>query len=118
MNFKTHTIGRGVAGEGMISTQLILTGHLIATCPFRCVLDARSALKRLDMYKYLFIVGERVCIAFGDVSLMNHSYDPNARLTWDFNTELVRAFAVRDIEPHTEIFHYYANVDEYDEDLV
>jgi SET domain-containing protein len=98
-------------GRGVFAQQKILKGELIQTAPV--VVIPPEQVKLIDQtilgdYYYDW-ENESIAIAFGLVSLFNHSYNPNAYYIKKFAEREVAYIAWRDIEAGEEITANYNN---------
>lgn len=101
-------------GRGLFAAAPIQQGTLIATYPI-LVLSTEDAarVKQTRLYHYVFHVDEtedggvRTAVAFGDISMCNHSQDANASFLLDAGAQTIALKAVRDILPDEEILIDY-----------
>ncbi len=102
-------------GRGVFTAQPIPQDTTIELAPV-ILLDAADTALIHDsrLHDYYFLWGEEgSAIALGYGSLYNHSSQPNADFEMEFEDELIRFFAARDIEAGEEILICYT--DESDE---
>lgn len=101
-------------GRGLYAAVPIPSGTVIGTYPL-LILSAEDTerLKATRVYHYVFFVDEtpegavRAAVAFGPISMCNHSRDACARFTVDSITATVTLAAARDIAAGEEILIDY-----------
>lgn len=105
-------------GRGVFAQQLIRQGEIFERAPV-IVLPAREwdQLERTVLFNYCYGWGEDFALALGVGSLYNHSYQPNAVYTRNFDEQIMEYVALRDINPDEEITINY-NCDPHDLDPV
>ncbi|MFT4061261.1 MAG: SET domain-containing protein-lysine N-methyltransferase [Edaphocola sp.] len=67
---------------------------------------ARLHLDQTTLHDYIFewgAAGDQCCVAWGYVSLYNHSYNANCEYFMDFDTHLISIKTVRSIAPGEEL---------------
>lgn len=101
--------GRGLFAEGPIAE-----GALIGVYPLLILdPDDTERLKATRLYHYVFYVDEtadgavRCAVAFGEISMCNHSPSANAGFEVDAAAQAVTLIALTDIAPGTEILIDY-----------
>ena len=95
-----------VHGRGVFATEPIAAGTLVDASPVLVIpSDDWEALTGTAVDGYLWGWGEEgnAAIAFGIVSLVNHSYAPNCRYQHDLDAEVVELLALRDIAVGEEL---------------
>ncbi len=95
------------AGRGVFTTDVIENGSVIEICPV-IVLSAGDMAKihETHLHDYYFIWGEQqdqAAIALGYGSLYNHSDNPNADFTLDYENEQIIIECISDIGEGEEI---------------
>jgi hypothetical protein len=101
-------------GRGLFASGRIPEGAEIGVYPLLILsTDDTEQLKTTRLYHYVFYVDEtaggavRCAVAFGDISMCNHSVDPNAGFDIDADARTVTLTALSDIAPETEILIDY-----------
>lgn len=91
-------------GRGVFAKQLIRQGEIFERAPV-IVLPAREweSLERTVLFNYCYGWGEDSALALGLGSLYNHSYQPNATYTRNFEEQVIDYRALHDIHPDEEI---------------
>lgn len=111
-------------GRGVFANVKFKTGDTIARSPTWWFDDvAKSLLDRTGLFEYYFVRHDRELnndfaagyVVFGAISLVNHSFNPNAQIFWtDEDTGAwARIVAIKDINVDEEITHRYANISAY-----
>lgn len=103
-------------GRGLYAAMPVPSGTTIGTYPV-LILDAEdtAALKPTRLYHYVFYVDEtadgamRAAVAFGPISMCNHSQTPNAAFSVDPADATVTLIASRDIAAGEEILIDYGD---------
>ncbi|WP_442921241.1 SET domain-containing protein-lysine N-methyltransferase [Mesorhizobium sp. Cs1299R1N1] len=80
-----------------------------------------TLLRRTGLFEYYFVRPEtnnRLIagyVVFGTISVVNHSFSPNAEIVWDDDETgaWISIIALKDIDIDEEITHFYANINEY-----
>lgn len=119
MHVKESTIEG--AGRGVFARCQIPKGATVSECylleiatPEHCI----QTLKDTGVYWWAFRCREgrkdRMTLALGDLTLMNHSDEPNVRIVEDKHGQSLSAIAICDIYRDDEIVHKYMNSGEYD----
>ncbi|MGX5845044.1 SET domain-containing protein-lysine N-methyltransferase [Mesorhizobium sp. ArgA1] len=82
-----------------------------------------TLLRRTGLFEYYFVRPETNTInhliagyvVFGTISIVNHSFTPNAEIVWDDDETgaWISIIALKDIDIDEEITHFYANINEY-----
>ncbi|MDX1291409.1 MAG: SET domain-containing protein-lysine N-methyltransferase [Hyphomonas sp.] len=101
-------------GRGLFAAVSFEAGELIGTCPLLILSeDDTAAIRGTLVHHYVFHVDEnaqgrmRAAVAFGLISMCNHSPDANADFTVDAATQTVTLSARKDIAADTEILIDY-----------
>lgn len=109
-----HVRSSPVHGRGLFASREIRAGGLIGVYPLLILSEADTArLKATRLYHYVFYVDEndagaiRAAVAFGDISMCNHSRDPNAFFNVDPESMEVTLSADRLIAAGDEILIDY-----------
>jgi len=90
-------------GWGVFTKNKIQTGQPIEYCYYYPIC---TKLPEYDIF--VFNVNKQKCFLFGYGCIYNHSYNPNGE--WkllDIEKHIIGLFAIKDIEPHEQIFHNY-----------
>lgn len=102
----TSSMGRGVFTDEPVSS-----GTVVEIAPVIVMGAAeRKLLDQTRLYDYIFEWGDEKdhCImALGYVPMYNHSYQSNCEYEMDYENDLIRIRAVRDIEKGEELFINY-----------
>src|SRR3989442_8819820 len=103
--FRSGTVER--RGRGMFASRKFLKGELIERAPV-IVIDEKQwpSAEKTILSNYAFDWGEHdehAAIAFGYISIYNHSYSPNAQLEQMPDELMMEIIAIKDIEPGQEI---------------
>jgi uncharacterized protein len=103
-----------VHGRGLFAFREISPGHLIGFFPLLILSPEETAkIKQTRLYHYVFYVDEdasgaiRTAVAFGEISMCNHSPKPNAFFEVNAETMEVGLFADRRIAEGEEILIDY-----------
>jgi SET domain-containing protein len=96
-----------LGGRGVFTAEAIPAGSLIEICPV-IVLSKKDCeqIHKTCLYDYYFLWGEEdeaCALALGYGSLYNHSFEPNAEYSPDFETDTFEFLALNDISPGEEI---------------
>ncbi len=101
-------------GRGLFASGRIPKGAEIGVYPLLILgVDDTERLKATRLYHYVFYVDEtpngavRCAVAFGEISMCNHSAHPNAVFEVDVDAQTVTLTALSDIAPDTEILIDY-----------
>jgi SET domain-containing protein len=98
-------------GRGVFTSENIPADTVIEISPV-LVLSAkeRKEVEKTVLYNYIFEWGKKMkkaCVAWGYISVYNHSYNANCEYEMDFVNELMQVKTVRDIEKGEELFVNY-----------
>lgn len=102
---KYHITDIPIKGKGMIALDTIKSDETI------CVCHTVPMSEYPEIWKFLFS-NNGLHLALGDVSWVNHSFKPNAKIKWV--KDAIHLIAVKDIQKKEEITHTYSNIEEYD----
>lgn len=98
-------------GRGVFTSEPIEKGSVIEVAPVLVMgKRERDLLDQTPLYNYIFEWGDnsdQCCVAFGWVSMYNHSYESNCEYDMDYENETISIKAVYDIEAGEEIFINY-----------
>lgn len=101
-------------GRGLYADQPIPVGTVIGVYPILILSEADTArLKGTRLYHYVFYIDEsadgamRAAVAFGPISMCNHSPSANGAFRVDAANETVTLIANRDIAADEEILIDY-----------
>lgn len=101
-------------GRGLFAARTLAAGEVIGTYPLLVLsADEIDALKATRLYHYVFFVDEpepgrvRAAVAFGEISMCNHSGEANAVFSVDAEAETVTLKAAVRVESGTEILIDY-----------
>lgn len=91
-------------GRCVIASEWIRTGALIEVAPVQPLLKPLTWRDPLFDYVFEWKYGNYVeAIAFGVVSLVNHSSAPNASISCNFKNDTIILRAIKEIRPKEEI---------------
>jgi SET domain-containing protein len=103
-------------GRGLYAAQHIPSGTVIGIYPLLILSEADTAqVKGTRLYHYVFYVDEtaegamRAAVAFGPISMCNHSPEANAAFTVDAKDSTVKLSAGTDIAAGAEILIDYGD---------
>ena len=101
-------------GRGLFAAHTLREGEVIGVFPLLILSAAETeAIKKTRLYHYVFYVDEdgtgavRAAVAFGMISMCNHSAHANAAFRVDADGETVTLSARQPIAAHSEIFIDY-----------
>jgi SET domain-containing protein len=101
-------------GRGLFASGRIAAGSVIGVFPLLILSHEDTAhLKATRLYHYVFYVDERpdgaprCAVAFGEISMCNHSPDANAGFEVDADAQTVTLTALTDIASDAEILIDY-----------
>jgi SET domain-containing protein len=104
-------------GRGVFTSEPIPAGTTIEISPV-LVLSAteRKHAEKTELYNYLFEwgkKGKKACVAWGYLSLYNHSYHANCVYEMDMEAELMSIRTTKDIAAGEELYiNYNADADD------
>jgi len=109
-------------GRGVFTIESIPSGAIIEISPVLVLSQKdRAEVEKTILYNYIFewgnTKGQQACIAWGYLSMYNHSYNANCDYEMDLEDEMMRIKTVRDIEKGEELVIYY-NAEPGDETLI
>jgi uncharacterized protein len=97
--------------RGVFTSEPISAGTLIEESPVIVMSkDERAILDKTKLHDYIFEWGEnkdQCCMALGLVAIYNHSYKSNCEYEMDYDNDIIRIHAVRDIKAGEELFINY-----------
>jgi len=104
-------------GRGVFTTEDIASGTIVEISPVLVLpMEDRAFAEKTALFDYIFEWGDdmkQACVAWGYVSLYNHSYRANCEYEMDFESETIRIKTVRDILKGEELFvNYNASADD------
>ena len=109
-------------GRGLFAVRAIEAGQIIAAYPLLILSHEDTATVRSTLlHHYVFYVDEdaagtmRAAVAFGEISMCNHSPKANAEFTVDASAQTVTLSANRSISPGDEILIDY---EEFAEEII
>jgi SET domain-containing protein len=116
-------------GRGIVATQDIAQGTLIEIAPVVSFplqqIKPLPNLHQTEIFKYYFVQpseddqskNQNGYLAFGLVSLLNHTENPNTRINWieDEVGLWSHLIADKEIKMGEEVTMYYGNIDEYND---
>lgn len=111
-------------GRGVFANIPFKAGDLIERAPTWGFDDAAAKfLDHTGLFQYYFVRHDRHLkgdtptgyVVFGLISMVNHSFQPNAHILWSDEASGAWAsiVAIKDIKVGEEITHRYANIDAY-----
>jgi SET domain-containing protein len=97
--------------RGVFTTEPIPKDSLIEICAIiKVPADQLKLLKKTVLYNYYFDWhknGEDAAIVLGYGSLYNHSFQPNAEYSLNYDDETIEIYALRDIDAGEELTFNY-----------
>lgn len=111
-------------GRGVFANLRFKIGDTIARSPtWGFDAAAKNLLDRTGLFEYYFVRHDRQLrndpasgyVVFGLISLVNHSFKPNAQIVWtdEDSGAWARIVAIKDINVDEEITHRYTNIAAY-----
>lgn len=111
-------------GRGVFANIPFRAGDVIERAPTWGFDDAQAKLlDRTRLFEYYFVRDDRHLeesaltgyVIFGFISMVNHSFNPNARIVWtdEESGAWASIVAIRDITVGEEITHQYTNISAY-----
>ncbi len=99
-------------GKGVFTTEPIPSGTIIEISPVLVLSQKdRVEVEKTILYNYIFewgdTKGQQACIAWGYLSMYNHSYNANCDYEMDIENELMRIKTMRNIKKGEELFINY-----------
>lgn len=112
---ETEEKGRGVFTEEQIQPRKVIEiSSVLVMNP-----DERKWVDQTALHDYIFEWGENedeCCVAWGYISLYNHSYKANCEYIMDFESRLITIKTIRKIAPGEELtINYNGDWDKKDE---
>ncbi|MDH2406961.1 SET domain-containing protein-lysine N-methyltransferase [Bradyrhizobium sp. SSUT18] len=116
-------------GRGVFANIPFNVGDVIERAPTWGFDDAAAELlDRTGIFQYYFVRNDRHLqgdsvtgyVVFGFISIVNHSFNPNARIVWadDDSGTWASIVATKDIKIDEEITHRYTNVSAYPDTVI
>jgi len=104
-------------GRGVFAAEPIPANTIIEISPVLVLSAAeRKHAEKTELFNYLFEwgnKGKKACVAWGYLSLYNHSYHANCIYEMDQDAETMSILTIRDIAAGEEIFiNYNAGADD------
>ncbi|MER9250045.1 SET domain-containing protein-lysine N-methyltransferase [Mesorhizobium sp. M0590] len=111
-------------GRGVFANVKFNVGDIIERAP-TLAFDGveKNLLDRTGLFEYYFIRHDCKLktdpaagyVVFGIISVVNHSFDPNAQIVWtdEDSGAWARIVAIKDINVGEEITHRYTNISAY-----
>ena len=97
----------GPRGRGVSTRQALKAGSLVEVCPVLVLSPQDTAhIVQTKLYDYYFEWNDDAqssALALGYGSLYNHSYQANLSYEMDFENQLIRFYAFRDIKAGEEL---------------
>ncbi|WP_287236590.1 SET domain-containing protein-lysine N-methyltransferase [Mesorhizobium sp.] len=111
-------------GRGVFANVPFKAGDIIERAPTWGFDDAeKNVLDSTGLFEYYFIRHDRQLkndpaagyVVFGSISVVNHSFNPNAKIVWsdEDSGAWARIVAIKDINVDEEITHRYTNISAY-----
>jgi len=105
----------GKGGRGVFTAESIPAGTIIEISPVLVLsTEDREAVERTILYNYIFewgdTKGQQACIAWGYLSMYNHSYNANCDYEMDIEDEMMRIKTLRKIKKGEELFINYNGI--------
>lgn len=98
-------------GRGVFTSQKIAKGSVVEIAPVLVMNDKeRLLIDQTQLYNYIFEWGEKsdeCCVAFGWISIYNHSYTSNCIYDMDYDAQTITIKTVKSIEAGEELFINY-----------
>ena len=106
-----HILPSDLRGKGVFTSSTISKGTILEIAPVIIMGSAdRILLDQTLLHDYIFEWGHeksQCCVALGYVSIYNHSYTSNCEYEMDYENNMIRIIAVREISKGEEIFLNY-----------
>lgn len=94
-------------GRGVFTSKDIAAGEIVEVSPVLPLTEKeRKEVEKTILYDYIFEWGHDTndaCVAWGYVSLYNHSYDSNCEYEMDFSLNIISIRTVKDIKKGEEL---------------
>ena len=98
-------------GKGVFTTEDIKAKTIIEVSPVIVMSqEERELLDQTLLHDYIFEWGDRkkqCCMAMGYVPIYNHSYNSNCEYEMEFEQDVIRITAVKNIKKGEELFINY-----------
>jgi SET domain-containing protein len=98
-------------GNGVFTSEPIRARTVVEVSPVLVMKQSeRKLLDQTLLHDYIFEWGEnkrQCCMALGYISLYNHSFHANCEYEMEFDREVIKIIAVRNIKKDEELFINY-----------
>ena len=98
-------------GNGIFTSKAIKAKTVVEVSPVIVMTNSeRELLDQTLLHDYIFEWGDRkkqCCMALGYVPIYNHSFNSNCEYEMEFENQLIRITAVKDIKKGEELFINY-----------
>ncbi|OGK40376.1 hypothetical protein A2954_03170 [Candidatus Roizmanbacteria bacterium RIFCSPLOWO2_01_FULL_37_12] len=100
--------------RGLIATKNIRKNTFIERCPLILIETEKEVfLEKSDFKYYYFTYTNKFhAIVLGYLSLVNHSFEPNCILVYDYKNKLISLKSIKNIKKGEEITYKYMDKDE------
>lgn len=102
-------------GRGVFTAEDLDAGLLIEVSPVLVLSEEeRAIVEKTELNNYIFAWGEddkQAVVAWGYVSIYNHSYEPNCRYEMDMEDDWIRIVTLKPISSGTELTINYLGDD-------
>ncbi|MCG9898997.1 MAG: SET domain-containing protein [Sediminibacterium sp.] len=104
-----------LGGRGVFTAEDLDAGLLIEVSPVLVLSEEeRAIVEKTELNNYIFAWGEddkQAVVAWGYVSIYNHSYEPNCRYEMDMEDDWIRIVTLKPISLGTELTINYLGDD-------
>lgn len=104
-----------LGGRGVFTAEDLDAGLLIEVSPVLVLSEEeRAIIEKTQLNNYIFAWGEgdkQAVVAWGYVSIYNHSYEPNCRYEMDMEDDWIRIVTLKPISSGTELTINYLGDD-------
>lgn len=104
-----------LGGRGVFTAEDLDAGLLIEVSPVLVLSEEeRAIVEKTQLNNYIFAWGEgdkQAVVAWGYVSIYNHSYEPNCRYEMDMEDDWIRIVTLKPIPSGTELTINYLGDD-------
>lgn len=104
-----------LGGRGVFTAEDLDAGLLIEVSPVLVLSEEeRAIVEKTELNNYIFAWGEddkQAVVAWGYVSIYNHSYEPNCRYEMDMEDDWIRIVTLKPISSGTELTINYLGDD-------
>lgn len=104
-----------LGGRGVFTAEDLDAGLLIEVSPVLVLSEEeRAIVEKTELNNYIFAWGEddkQGVVAWGYVSIYNHSYEPNCRYEMDMEDDWIRIVTLKPISSGTELTINYLGDD-------